>query len=117
MRGATGHIRDVDGIREISIHAPHAGSDIDWIAVVKRPGISIHAPHAGSDGHIRDVDGIREISIHAPHAGSDCFSFFCSPFSMISIHAPHAGSDVVCDKSYQKKFEFQSTLPMRGATH
>ncbi len=49
MRGATTlPIVSVDD-SNISIHAPHAGSDDEK----KRPsvvcGISIHAPHAGSD--------------------------------------------------------------------
>ena len=33
----------------ISIHAPHAGSDFDVNETWLRTGISIHAPHAGSD--------------------------------------------------------------------
>ena len=34
----------------------------------------------------------------------------------ISIHTPHAGSDSKCKNSCQNDPEFQSTLPMRGAT-
>ena len=33
--------------------------------------ISIHAPHAGSDLIIENADTTQVISIHAPHAGSD----------------------------------------------
>ena len=56
------------------------------------------------------------ISIHAPHEGSDVQ---CQPLNthlQISIHAPHEGSDrrVAYFKDYTE--QFQSTLPMRGAT-
>ena len=71
MRGAT-----IFGFRaapsvDISIHAPHAGSDVLDITMRAASRISIHAPHAGSD-HIRPaVSMVEGISIHAPHAGSD----------------------------------------------
>ena len=35
----------------------------------------------------------------------------------ISIHAPLAGSDVTVSDGQQLKLQFQSTLPLRGATH
>ena len=49
MRGATPGGDERTGLVYISIHAPHAGSDI--IGKLKAAGIniSIHAPHAGSD--------------------------------------------------------------------
>ena len=34
---------------QISIHAPHAGSDLQIRRMLHSPRISIHAPHAGSD--------------------------------------------------------------------
>ena len=37
--------------------------------------------------------------------------------SGISIHAPHAGCDVYNDKTLTASIQFQSTHPMRGATH
>ena len=39
----------------------------DWIA----DDISIHAPHAGSDAGRVYHESVFKISIHAPHAGSD----------------------------------------------
>ena len=51
MRGATSRIDAADVIRRISIHAPHARSDL-----------------ASSSHQILE----RIISIHAPHARSDC---------------------------------------------
>ena len=49
MRGVTttnfsSHFRDT-----ISIHTPHAGSDVDYHGVRYCIWISIHTPHAGSD--------------------------------------------------------------------
>ena len=57
------------------------------------------------------------ISIHAPHAGCDrcfCLTSFCV---RISIHAPHAGCDVINWEIILIIVKFQSTHPMRGATH
>ena len=78
--------------------------------------ISIHAPHAGSD--IREFYGMKAIviSIHAPHAGSDPRCIQDIQLPIISIHAPHAGSDRPRRARQRQKPLFQSTLPMRGAT-
>ena len=78
--------------------------------------ISIHAPHAGSDQRGYDREQTRNISIHAPHAGSDPVEFISRNNSYISIHAPHAGSDSRTASWKRLKSGFQSTLPMRGAT-
>ena len=117
MRGAT-HIpaADIHIKKQISIHAPHARSDIKIGA---------------------DSSGLRKISIHAPHARSDLppttFQASCrfqSTLLMrgatplvdarlanrgISIHAPHARSDLMTAKNMSLLI-FQSTLLMRGAT-
>ena len=80
--------------------------------------ISIHTPHAGSDliAPVR-VSVFILISIHTPHAGSDRGEL-CKVHRghHISIHTPHAGSDVVPDTTAQIFWLFQSTLPMRGVT-
>ena len=50
MRGATRHRKTILLIYQISIHAPHAGCDVDTTAIYLRLSeISIHAPHAGCD--------------------------------------------------------------------
>ena len=56
------------------------------------------------------------ISIHAPHAGSDWRDEHLFRPKGISIHAPHAGSDSSCISPCLALMQFQSTLPMRGAT-
>ena len=141
MRGATFFYVFIVYYCNISIHAPHAGSDSDGLRyILQADEISIHAPHAGSDLLIAVATQLKEISIHAPHAGSDltetnllpCPYLFqstppmrgatASDFEMrmevkISIHAPHAGSDVFKTNSYYLRPLFQSTPPMRGATY
>ena len=80
------------------------------------PPISIHTPHAGSDVHIphyralilnfnphspcgerrfahRQDSPSESISIHTPHAGSDRWERGEINPTPISIHTPHAGSD------------------------
>ena len=49
MRGATADSADFDNYLRISIHAPHAGSDLKKSIDKFKFLISIHAPHAGSD--------------------------------------------------------------------
>ena len=80
--------------REISIHAPREGSDRDKATAVKWARISIHAPREGSDGHPRE---------HLDHHA-------------ISIHAPREGSDTAARRRENPMRQFQSTLPVRGAT-
>ena len=79
---------------QISIHAPHARSDLGYKRTMRHAGISIHAPHARSDRcrflarlfscnfnprssceerpvAVDVLAACRGISIHAPHARSD----------------------------------------------
>ena len=73
MRGATRMGRNRSGTsRPISIHAPHARSDVACVAAADvAADISIHAPHARSDAPIKVSSICITISIHAPHARSD----------------------------------------------
>ena len=101
----------------ISIHAPRTGSDNIGVTTTQEMLISIHAPRTGSDIYIFNVACHTQISIHAPRTGSDIPFVIVPPAaSNISIHAPRTGSDVAFSDEYQYKFEFQSTLPARGAT-
>ena len=56
------------------------------------------------------------ISIHAPLAGSDAVRQAIVDRVGISIHAPLAGSDPA-GRPEIRRARFQSTLPLRGATH
>ena len=84
------------------------------VAAVER--ISIHTPLAGSDVAPRPSRDERIISIHTPLAGSDLQSLLgLGALLGISIHTPLAGSDVT-DSLEPSPVQFQSTLPLRGAT-
>ena len=118
MRGATISWRYKTMSKYISIHAPHARSDLPpACAANPHQHISIHAPHARSDLRGEDEDIVTsEISIHAPHARSDmmrrpvmaAFYIFQSTLLMRGATAQMAVSTI--------SSIFQSTLLMRGAT-
>ena len=78
--------------------------------------ISIHAPHAGSDMQFTAVVTSFEISIHAPHAGSDDLlrRFYC-PRTYFNPRSP-CGERHPSWPPWAGPSKFQSTLPMRGAT-
>ena len=117
MRGATFSVPTPPTGDRISIHAPHAGCDLEQAEAWTRQAISIHAPHAGYDiifirvllkdfyFNPRTPCGVRLDS--APH------KVYCV---QISIHAPHAGCDLRARCSSPIRSAFQFTHPMRGAT-
>ena len=49
MRGATVQRYRPSRIKEVSIHAPHAGRDCAYSSTQSDCAVSIHAPHAGRD--------------------------------------------------------------------
>ena len=58
------------------------------------------------------------ISIHAPHTGRDRLQADPRrPQAAISIHAPHTGRDAAPEGGAGRPGRFQSTRPIRGATH
>ena len=104
------------------------------------PDISIHAPHAGSDpcifgychfgfkfqstppmrGATVDIDILAHKQFNfnpRPPCGERLYSFEEHiKLAEISIHAPHAGSDCLLCPIVEVFLLFQSTPPMRGAT-
>ena len=78
--------------------------------------ISIHAPRVGSDGVTGGWYAVCCISIHAPRVGSDLGVLHVQKTGLISIHAPRVGSDRAVGESDGTLGEFQSTLPVWGAT-
>ena len=95
MRGATFKVALTAHFVDISIHAPHAGSDYDYL--------------------IHDTDSCRFQSTLPMRGATGRFSSIWLD-GLISIHAPHAGSDPICVGAIFGVMQFQSTLPMRGAT-
>ena len=95
MRGATGSGHSGGKFIDISIHTPHAGSDLSRIDKDLNPfQISIHTPHAGSD---------------QPGA------YLGRRFPYFNPHSP-CGERLLSAQSPRWCTIFQSTLPMRGAT-
>ena len=62
------------------------------------------------------ADYIERISIHAPLAGRDVPEAHSLLLLDISIHAPLAGRDPLVWDLATRKYLFQSTRPLRGAT-
>ena len=72
MRGATVAVRHGGRSGGISIHTPHAGSDVTGTALVVRCSrFQSTLPMRGATAEPSD-DSVKDlISIHTPHAGSD----------------------------------------------
>ena len=138
--GATSPTCPDTAIRNISIHAPRVGSDLNGSCVCARHIISIHAPRVGSDneqsvnhGEIftyfnpRSPCGERQLRIlrkpcpkqfqsTLPVWGATSRFLRFGVNRSISIHAPRVGSDSFTLLTARKKRQFQSTLPVWGAT-
>ena len=82
------------------------------------PHFNPRSPHGERPCSARRCGLLRPISIHAPRTGSDgiCIVFSFRQYGRISIHAPRTGSDGISLESASELFQFQSTLPARGAT-
>ena len=74
-------------------------------------------PVRGATKTVGSTIAFDVISIHAPRAGSDRLQAHALPQLLISIHAPRAGSDLSYISIIGSRGTFQSTLPVRGATH
>ena len=119
MRGATNLPKTCNAWFLISIHAPREGCDCQTVSRLRLVhGISIHAPREGCDhdaiGHLGQID---VISIHAPREGCDSAHRRENATDAISIHAPREGCDRRTRAKYPNRYRFQSTHPVRGATH
>ena len=140
MRGATRRIKPRRHQNEISTHAPHAGSDLLGIGGCTARAISTHAPHAGSD-----LPLIRFVGFHGqfqptlPMRGATFLLRFkrslaidfnprspcgerlsrarrgCGQRGYFNPRSPCGERQdfFVC---HDVLYEFQPTLPMRGAT-
>ena len=125
----------------ISIHAPRTGSDCQpFQTPPTHQRISIHAPRTGSDSTVSDTaHASTHFNPRSPHGERRrCRRFQALPLSdfnprsphgerqsagadgagrlQISIHAPRTGSDNSGGHGFLSRWQFQSTLPARGAT-
>ena len=123
---------------KISIHAPHARSDVEPESTRDYIKFQSTLLMRGATSALHRLHTLEHISIHAPHARSDSTSEFVTSLHAISIHAPHARSDLknptlavrrsnfnprssceerhYSDAQHAAFYQFQSTLLMRGAT-
>ena len=103
----------------ISIRAPLAGSDIaNYAGQAMGAIISIRAPLAGSDGGPDGRPGLYVISIRAPLAGSDDeFEAMRAIWEQFQSALPLRGATGSCFGRLRSAVSFQSALPLRGATH
>ncbi len=102
---------------KISIHAPREGSDYKPAYKTGKDGkFQSTLPVKGATAFIFILNAHERISIHAPREGSDGegMSFFMP--RQISIHAPREGSDQKYTAMNPEAIQFQSTLPVKGAT-
>ena len=100
----------------ISIHAPHAGSDVGTNRSWEVRVISIHAPHAGSDCKVPSLCFVALIfQSTLPMRGATSYPWYPVPSDQFQSTLPMRGATLYnIDK--ERSREFQSTLPMRGAT-
>ena len=79
--------------------------------------ISIHAPHEGERHNAnRDLCDIKSISIHAPHEGERLRNAFKElGANVFQSTLPTRGSDLIQEQIVAEIFQFQSTLPTRGS--
>ncbi len=103
--------------RNISIHAPRVGSDSPYatgstLVFVFQSTLPVWGATIPASVLVPSPD----ISIHAPRVGSDAECILNRRVSAISIHAPRVGSDARRTCSMCGCPQFQSTLPVWGAT-
>ena len=117
LRGATHGGMGFTTNGKISIHTPLAGSDVIAEDVTCVLGdISIHTPLAGSDRRLLPGWNFQYISIHTPLAGSDVEMVLRQiPTIDFNPHSP-CGERPAGQTILEGLVEFQSTLPLRGAT-
>ena len=124
----------------VSIHAPREGCDFAIPLRQVHSRVSIHAPREGCDGAstvfspptskfqsthpVRGATllpqthaGILTVSIHAPREGCDDEFVQSRGGHSVSIHAPREGCDPRDGPVVGRGTVFQSTHPVRGATH
>ena len=139
MRGATERHRYGDSIHCISIHAPRAGSDhahdspvraivnfnprspcgerpVMWIMVAPPVRFQSTLPVRGATRNTHTDTSDQLISIHAPRAGSDIAHLL--QLANLRDFNPRSPCGERLTRNYTSPAinQFQSTLPVRGAT-
>ena len=118
MRGATAPQTTPQNEDEISIHAPHAGSDLFPTRSIAfaRGDFNPRSPCGERRSYRTFPAAAARFQSTLPMRGATTLPAWLNAAALISIHAPHAGSDQLPEQSDIQQSLFQSTLPMRGAT-
>ncbi len=117
MRGATYKERYLMNTRIFQSTLPMRGATGLFCFLVLLFFISIHTPHAGSDLSVCFFGILRQnFNPHSPCGERQNTQAIFHANDIISIHTPHAGSDFISRYNRRPCCIFQSTLPMRGAT-
>ena len=116
--GATRRQERQERGQRISIHAPRVGSDFLTASTTLPTTYFNPRSPCGERRKLLELAGlVDDISIHAPRVGSDPDgdAQLGRP-QKISIHAPRVGSDFCPAQVWATSTQFQSTLPVWGAT-
>ena len=117
VRGATGgYHHQRHPVRRFQSTLPVRGATPRSCGILCCPGFSIHAPRKGSDMYIDRLSGNILFSIHAPRKGSDksgAASWFWDKNFQSTLPVRGATGSV---RIKWRQVSFQSTLPVRGAT-
>ena len=102
---------------QISIHAPHAGSDARRSCHILHNRYFNPRPPCGERRRIKArIEALKKISIHAPHAGSDFGGCRSRRADSNFNPRPPCGERRLTVGRWYRGDVFQSTPPMRGAT-
>ena len=102
--------------QSISIHRPLRGGTALRRVVAPAAGISIHPPLAGRDHRPGQRRAQPEISIHPPLAGRDQRAAITARSSRHFNPPAPCGAGQTLQAAPGKRWEFQSTRPLRGGT-
>ena len=105
-----------DYCADFNPRSPYGERPCTWSFSFKQQIISIHAPLTGSDGQPTASAPWAGISIHAPLTGSDGTAIRqTGPDADFNPRSPY-GERQPPALPQGKQWQFQSTLPLRGAT-
>ena len=119
MRGATCNIFNHGVQIGISIHAPHARSDVHYMMLEANYSIfqsTLLMRGATTFASFAFVHPLDDFNPRSSCEERRCTKYQLAADSYISIHAPHARSDAAGVMALMCSALFQSTLLMRGAT-
>ena len=116
MKGATDCVIQYVPVYEFQSTLPVKGATFGAPSIEVSPSFQSTLPVKGATLKTVALRRGARISIHAPCEGSDGDRFGVDELDVISIHAPCEGSDVSKSRRVHSTAQFQSTLPVKGAT-